>query len=291
MNKSSHPLMHLLVLLAMVLLMLLISSVLVYLLFPQGIIGGRLTDFYVSQTLTQVCVFALPVLMVALRYYRAEAIAYFRLDLGKRSWGMALWAVAVMLLLIPIVDCLTVWNDGWQLGAFGERMRAIQNQSEQLLAQVINNPSAGALIGNLVVVALVPAVCEELLFRSGIQNLLHRWSGNAHIAVWGAAIIFSIAHGELFAFVPRLLMGAALGYLYIYSGTLLANVSAHFINNALVVLFYWLYANNLTSFCPDEPLGIGWGLAVASAIAAIGLLAWEIVRARKRNGTQLNHQV
>lgn len=89
-------------------------------------------------------------------------------------------------------------------------------------------------------ICVVPAIIEELVFRGVLQNLLGLVIKNKHLAVWIAAMLFSLMHLSLYGFLPRMLLGALLGYLYLYSGKFLIAVVAHFINNLLVVmvLFY-----------------------------------------------------
>ena len=258
MNKSSHPLMHLLFMSALVLLMFAAVAVLTAAATAAGLDPGANPGFYLTQSLTQICVFLLPVLITTRRYYSGSQRAFYRLEAGSHSGAAVLGGIALLLLLTPLIDRLTQWNDSWQLGAFGERCRALQNQTEGLLGRVFSATGIGGLTSNLVVVALLPAVCEEVFFRAGVQNLLQRWLRNPHAAVWAAAAVFSLGHGELFAFVPRLLMGALLGYIYIGGGSLLANTATHFFNNALIVVLYWLNARGTLGFNPETPLQIHW---------------------------------
>lgn len=92
------------------------------------------------------------------------------------------------------------------------------------------------LILLILFICLAPALIEELVFRGIIQNLLKLILPNKHLAVWIAALLFSLMHLSLYGFLPRLLLGGLLGYVYLYSGKFLIAVIAHFINNLLVVL-------------------------------------------------------
>ena len=290
MKKSTHPLMQLLVLLAMSLGLLLIASVVSA---PILIFGGGVSSVSAirwSQTITQLLTFVVPVVLMTLIYYRGSERSYYRLEFGGRKWLYGLVGVVIMLLLVPINDWLTVWNDAWNLGRVGELLRSIQDQTEEILQQLMMGDTVGDLVANLVVVALVAAVCEEVFFRAGIQNLLQRWLSadgrrpwGAHAAVWITALVFSLGHGELFAFMPRFLMGATLGYLYLYSGSILTNVLAHFANNALVVVLYWLVARGVLDIDPEAPLRVGALLTTGGTLAAVALFVVTFNLRGRRN--------
>ena len=83
-----------------------------------------------SQALTQLLTFLVPVLLMTLIYYRGRQREYYRLDFSGRAWGNALAGVVVMVLLVPAIDWLTVWNDSWNLGRVGEMLRSLQNMTE-----------------------------------------------------------------------------------------------------------------------------------------------------------------
>lgn len=277
--------MHLLVLFLLSLLMMVASTVV-------GVLGGvgapkdggAWWPWMAWQALSQVLMFALPALAVAWLYYREDQRRWLRLDVSGRRWLLALAGVVAMLLLVPLTDWLTTWNDALHLPRalrpVEESLRAAGEQSQGMLESLMREVNPWL---SLLCVALVPAVCEELFFRAGIQNLLQRWwsplraDGTAsavgvHAAVWVTAALFSLAHFELFAFLPRLLLGALLGYLYVGGGSLLVNVAAHFVNNAIVVVAYWLASSRGLGFDPAAPLAIGWEVTLACTAAAVFLL-------------------
>ena len=249
-----------------------------------------------TQAVTQLLTFLLPVVLMTLIYYRGRQREFCRLDFSGQKWFYGLAGVVIMLLFIPLNDWLTEWNDSWNLGRPGELLRSLQELTEGLVEQMMNVDTVGGLLANLLVVALIPAVCEEAFFRVGIQNLLERWlrgkqsptsdlrlptSPATHLAIWLTAIIFSLGHGEVFAFMPRLVMGATLGYLYVYGGSVLPNMLAHFVNNALVVVLYWLVARGVLDIDPEAPLQCGAALIVSCSVAAVVLFVVTFVKKLK----------
>ena len=276
--------MHLMVMLVLSLGLFLVASVAFAALAAGSGEGGRMYNLWMEAAI-QVVVFFLPVVLMTTIYYKGQACEYHRLRFGRNEWLMALAGVVATLLIIPLNDWLTVWNDSWDLGSAGAWLRRQQDSTEGMLEGILTADTVGGLLTNLFVVALVPAVCEEVFFRAGIQNLLQRWLRNPHVAIWLTAIIFSLGHGEVFSFVPRFVLGALLGYLYVYSGSIVANSLAHFVNNALVVVMYWLSARGVLGFDPSEPMCFDWLPTVCCTLAAGGVMWVTFFSNKLKNST------
>ena len=97
------------------------------------------------------------------------------------------------------------------------------------------------LIFNILVIALVPALGEEMIFRGWIQRQLMRIINRPHVAIWASAAIFSAIHFQFLGFLPRLLLGVLLGYLYFWTGSLWVSIFAHFLNNGLQVIAQYFF--------------------------------------------------
>ncbi|MBR6292112.1 MAG: CPBP family intramembrane metalloprotease [Bacteroidales bacterium] len=272
MSKSTHPFMQLLVMVAMSLGMILIAGVITAPFILAGIDISSGPGMMIVETVSQLLMFALPVVLMTIIYYRGRQREYYRLDFSGRRWLTGLVGVVLLLLLMPLIEWLTVWNDTWDLGRVGELLRSMQDQTEAIVKEMMSATTVGGLLANLFVVALMPAICEELFFRAGIQNLLQRWWRNPHIAIWVTALIFSLVHGEIFSFMPRFLLGALLGYLYVYGRSLVPNMLVHFTNNAIAVICYWLVSRGVLDIDLDAPLDFGWLLTVCCTVAAVGVM-------------------
>jgi len=94
-------------------------------------------------------------------------------------------------------------------------------------------------------IAILPAIAEEILFRGVIAKYLNEWTRNLHWAVFISAFIFAAIHLQFYGFLPRLLLGMALGYLYFWSGSLWLPIAAHFTNNFLSVVIEFLYRKQI----------------------------------------------
>ena len=236
----------------------------------------------ILQSVAQLLLFCLPaVLFVAL--YKGRMAPYLRLDFSGRKWLLAGVAMVIFLLLVPINDWITWWNDQWNLGPLEDTMRKMSDTSKHTIEKMLSLTSFGDLLLQLFVIALVPAVCEELFFRGALQQTISQWFGNTHGAIVATALIFSLAHGDLYGLVPRFVLGLLLGYLFCLSGSILVNVCAHFFNNALVVLLYFFYHKGVLASSPDSPLSVPWFTTLLCTLAAVVLFGLYFVKKGKNS--------
>ena len=158
------------------------------------------------------------------------------------------------------------------LKEFGDWARARETQAEELTKFFTTFNSTGDFLFGLVVIALLPAIGEELVFRGMLQPEIFRASGNHHMAIWVSAIIFSAFHMQFFGFVPRMLLGALFGYLYVWSGNLLLPMFAHFVNNGFSVLMLYLYQQGVITMDMESPEAAPWPVVAAFTLIFAGLL-------------------
>jgi uncharacterized protein len=123
-----------------------------------------------------------------------------------------------------------------------------------------------------IVIAVVPAIGEEIVFRGMIQNDFYRATGNIHVAIWVSAILFSAIHIQFFGFVPRMLLGALFGYLYYWSGNLWLAVIAHFVNNGFTVIGLYLFQKGIIDVDLEKTSSTPWQAIVFSAVCTVILL-------------------
>ena len=134
---------------------------------------------------------------------------------------------------------------GW-LSGLEAWMRTKENYASELTGLLIKSAGIGALIINVIVLAIIPSVAEEMIFRGILQQILCRIFRSYHIGIWITAFLFSAIHFQFFGFFPRLILGLSFGYLFYWSGNLWLAIIAHFINNAvLVVMSHFMGWNEL----------------------------------------------
>jgi membrane protease YdiL (CAAX protease family) len=113
------------------------------------------------------------------------------------------------------------------------------------------------ILYNIFLIAIVPAVGEELLFRGGIQNLLIRWLKNPHVAIIATAILFSAMHMQFLTFLPRFVLGLVLGYLMVYGRSIWYSIIGHFTNNFLSLVVFHYYRITKPDVNPLDPSQVG----------------------------------
>ncbi|MDH5828495.1 CPBP family intramembrane glutamic endopeptidase [Sphingobacterium faecium] len=178
--------------------------------------------------------------------YRTElgANLYFE-RLKQVSLRQYLFVFAAMLCFIPMMSVISYWNESMQLPeslqGVQQWMRASEDSAAVMTKKIVEESTWSGLFINLFILAVVPAMGEEMVFRGCLQNIFGRWIANKHVVIWVVAILFSAFHMQFFGFFPRMLLGAFFGYLYVWSKNIYLPIFGHFINNAsaTVIAFYY----------------------------------------------------
>ncbi|MFT7056681.1 MAG: membrane protease YdiL (CAAX protease family) [Roseivirga sp.] len=149
------------------------------------------------------------------------------------------------------------WNANINLPEFMSGFEEWAKELEQSMAETTKLfttfDSFGAFALAFIVVAVIPGIGEELLFRGLLQNSLHRWTRNTHIAIWASAFIFSAIHLQFYGLFPRMALGALFGYLYVWSGNLWYPIIAHIANNGISLTVAYLFQLEIIKVDPDDP--------------------------------------
>lgn len=156
------------------------------------------------------------------------------------------WTVAFVPLLsmfsFSLINASYVVN-GWLIpeGSWIEAIaKPLEEQAEAMTLSMLAGTEMSDLYLNLLMVAVLPAICEEFVFRGVLQPLIAKASKNVHVGVWVSAFLFSFIHFQFFGFIPRMLIGVFLGYLVVHMASIWPAVLAHFLNNASAVVGYFL---------------------------------------------------
>jgi uncharacterized protein len=184
---------------------------------------------------------------------------------------LILLIVAGIGVTFPIsISPLAEWNMNIKFPEFMSGFERWAMQEEERLAKltsaITDFKSTEELLLGILVIALLPAIGEELVFRGMIQHELWRSTLNIHLAIWISAGIFSAIHMQFYGFIPRLLLGALFGYLYYWSGNLLIPMFSHFFNNAFAVIMVYLNHLEITDVNMED------GEAAPVQYVVIGLL-------------------
>lgn len=125
--------------------------------------------------------------------------------------------------------------------------------------------SAMPVLPSLFVVAVVPAVCEELAFRGALLSCF-RGAKNKWIGIIIVSLFFGACHGSVWRMVPTALLGAAMGYILLETENILYTMLFHFVNNAFPVLYLGIMVQLTELFHQDI-----WEMANGVVLARIPL--------------------
>lgn len=194
-----------------------------------------------------------------------------------------LWAVAglgvVGLLVIsfmPFDGLVIEWNQNLHLpqtlAPLEQWIRDKEKSLEGITKYLTTFTTTGQLLVAILVIGVIPAIGEEVLFRGVLQRNFSYWTGNIHVGIWLAAILFSAIHVQFLGFFPRMLLGALFGYIYVWSGNIWAPIFAHFVNNGFTVVMMYMHQRKMTTVNIDSNESIPvWGAAI-SLVITTGLM-------------------
>lgn len=178
------------------------------------------------------------------------------IKLPEQGLRPALMAVVILFCFMVANSVVIEWNQNIDMpeifSDFESWAQGKESQLEKLTKYLTTFDGLQEYLIALVVIALIPAVGEELLFRGLIQNLFGKAFNNPHVAIWISAVIFGVFHLQFYGVVPRIFLGALFGYLYYWSGYLSLAMIGHFINNALTLTL--LYFSQI-KFINYDPTG------------------------------------
>jgi len=158
-------------------------------------------------------------------------------------------SIAVILIAQPVIGWTSEINSHLSLPewlSFLEtRMKSAEIQNAKITEAFLSTTSAKGLIVNIFMIAILPAFSEEILFRGVLAELFRKWTKSIHLAVFISSFIFAAIHMQFYGFLPRFLLGMALGYLFFWSGSLWLPIAAHFANNFLSVIVEFLFRKGI----------------------------------------------
>lgn len=158
---------------------------------------------------------------------------------------------------------------GW--GNWAENLEKTYNEQ---VAVMLDTKGIGGYLLSVFVMALLPAMCEEMLFRGGLQNFLTRATKKPWLSIIIVSILFSIVHFSVYGFLVRLFLGIVLGYIFYLTGSIWLSMTAHFFNNALAVsgiFFMTAQGKSMREAMSKDISSTYWGLL------ALPLVAWLFI--------------
>ena len=193
------------------------------------------------------------------------------------SWHVVGLAALVMVCAIPGINLLADLNGRIVLpeclSSLEQFFRQMEEEAALLTKRFMQADNVWVMMINMGLMAVLPALAEEMSFRGVLQQLL---SGKrTHVAIWLTAVIFSAIHMQFYGFIPRMLMGALFGYVFVWTGSLWVPIVMHFVNNGMAVLVYYILSLQgvamETNYADTLGAGTTWWLGVISLLT-VGIL-------------------
>lgn len=198
------------------------------------------------------------------------------------KWIPALLSVLLVVAMQPLISYIVEWGLAWKFPAdmaeMEERLRALHNQAVQAQQAFLKDMSFMDFVFNLFMMGMLAAFAEELFFRRVALSLLYEATGNTHVSIFISAILFSLAHGQFFYFIPLFIFGLVLGYLALWSRSLWLPVIAHFTNNALTLVITYLgYSDQAENWAGSSQMLVITLSVILSALLLLGIKRNETV--------------
>ncbi|WP_304065406.1 CPBP family intramembrane glutamic endopeptidase [Pedobacter glucosidilyticus] len=204
--------------------------------------------------------------------------SYYHLYNPLKAPELILIVTAIMFVGLPFLELINDANQKMVLPEFlkglEQWMREKEQQAAVLTKQLLEMKSFSDYLLNLLMIAIIPAIGEELLFRGALQNIFYKWFYNPHVAIWISAIIFSAIHVQFFGFFPRMLLGVLFGYFLWWGKSLWLAVWAHFLNNGLAVTMAYilqLQGKSIDEIEKTDTFQI-WGYLLSAIITLVLLI-------------------
>ncbi len=193
------------------------------------------------QVLQGIGLFILPAILIAVLFFKRgpSQFGFHKIP----SLVSAFWVLVLILFGLPVINQMTAWNMSLKLPEFlsgiEEAMKRMEENAALLTEAFLSTKSFWGLMVNLLMIAVIPALGEELFFRGILQKFFIDWTKDPIKGVIITAFLFSFFHLQFYGFLPRFYLGVLFGLMYYWSGTIWLPVIAHFINNGAAVLLYF----------------------------------------------------
>jgi membrane protease YdiL (CAAX protease family) len=215
----------------------------------------------------------LPVLYIL--FFREDLKPVFTLKKG-RPLPLIGFSLIIFLCFLPLVNAVNEWNQSIHLpsvfGTLEQTLRGMEDQATKAIELIIYYDNTPQFLILFFLVAILPAVGEELLFRGIVQNEILQIFRNPHLAIFLSAFLFSFVHFQFFGFFPRMLLGMLFGYLYYWSGNILIPVSIHCLNNGLTLINMNMLKDKKTEIDISSTQHLSPTLIIFSLVISVVLL-------------------
>ena len=221
------------------------------------------------QLFNAIGVFIIPSILFL--HFRGKSF-YTYLKINSSVCFKGLLSIFIMALaMIPVANFLGALNTKLPLPEFLSFLNEIEDQTLLITEQFLIMDTPIDLFLMLGLIGFVAAVSEELFFRGVLQNIFREWFGSPHLAIWLSAFLFSVIHLQYHAILPRFVLGALIGYVYVNSGNLSNSMLLHFFyNSTLLVMTFFIQHGGLDASWQE--VGEEGLMLIVISVLVLGLL-------------------
>jgi membrane protease YdiL (CAAX protease family) len=178
--------------------------------------------------------------------------------------------ILMMVSVIPFINYLAELNMKFEfpIRALDQLFRSLEDTAEEMMMSFTAARNLWGLLVNLFMIGVIASVGEELIFRGLLQKLLTQMLKNIHLAIILTAVLFSAFHFQFFSFLPRFVLGLILGYLLYFGKSIWYPILAHFVNNAMGVIYYYFYSRGSADDMLEE-IGTSSLIPVAAIVSLV----------------------
>lgn len=248
---------------------------------PSMLVEQHAGVLLTANTIGQVLGLCLPAWWLA-RMHTRRPLAFLRVRRLDTSFIAP--SLAALIALLPVVQWLGAVNGALPLP---EAIREFEASQMELIRQVLHVDANIAF--HLIVLALTPAFCEELLFRGYVQRQAERGLGIVG-GIFFSGIIFALYHMRFSQVLPLAALGVFMAYLVWRTGSIWPAIAVHFANNAVAVVMGAYIARRPEHEITDiEHISIPWYLVLCGAFLFIlCVLAIERVAQRQAGNSSVS---
>jgi len=149
-------------------------------------------------------------------------------------------SILLIFAMMPLVSILIELNykvvfPAW-LSDVEMYFRESEEKARRLTGVLLSFGGINDLIIAIFILAIVPGVAEEIFFRGMVQTQLQHVFKNPNYAVFITAFLFSFFHFQFYSFIPKMILGILLGYIFMWSKNIWYSSAVHVTNNLIVVI-------------------------------------------------------
>ncbi len=248
--------------------------------------------FKYFQVISQLGMFIFPALLYA--YVIDGKIASYLLAHRRPDGWVLLISCCLILVSMPLISWLIDLNLRLQLPSFFHSietwMKESEDQAEVLTRAFLDTGSWTGFGVNILMIAVLPALGEEMLFRGVLVRLFRDWTRNIHWGVIISSLLFSTMHFQFYGFLPRLVLGLMLGYTFVWSGNLWIAIAGHLVNNLSAVVMAFLFTRGVITTDYNEaganPAWLEVFISLGLTVLMMGLIFYRQRYLRRKPHTE-----